>query len=403
MKSKIALYSPGMVGLGHMRRNLMLARQIAATHPDAAILMLAEAREACAFEFPARVDCVSLPGLRKDAGGVCSPRHLPVDTATLVTTRSRVLEAALTSFEPDVLIVDHLPAGALGELELVLPALAANGRTRFILGLRDILDSPSNVQREWERAGHELMIRRFYQQVWVYGDPAVFDMREAYGFSPAVRSLMRYTGYLNPRVANASAVESVELLAEQMLDDRRLVLCQVGGGQDGLALAESFLEATLPEDAHGILLTGPFMSPADRLRLRMRARMRRHFEVIDFVPEPLSLLARASRVITMGGYNSVVEALAYGKRALIVPRATPRCEQLMRAETLASLGVVDVLDQPVNGEALTRWLKEGDDVVSADAAVDLDGLARMNRYLDEVLRSAPGAGRRIAAAGRVVA
>ncbi|HUG28226.1 MAG TPA: hypothetical protein VMK53_08005, partial [Gemmatimonadales bacterium] len=46
---RIALYSPGMVGLGHMRRNLLIAHALGASSLKPALLLLAEAREAGAF------------------------------------------------------------------------------------------------------------------------------------------------------------------------------------------------------------------------------------------------------------------------------------------------------------------------------------------------------------------
>ena len=46
MKRRIALYSPGMVGMGHMRRNLLIAQALAESPVDPVILMIAETREA---------------------------------------------------------------------------------------------------------------------------------------------------------------------------------------------------------------------------------------------------------------------------------------------------------------------------------------------------------------------
>ena len=46
----------------------------------------------------------------------------------------------------------------------------------------------------------------------------------------------------------------------------------------------------------------------------------------------------------MGGYNSLVEALALGKRVVVVPRFKPRKEQLVRAERFARLGLIRCVD-----------------------------------------------------------
>ena len=67
---RIALYSPGIVGLGHMRRNLLIAQTLAASPLQPVILMIAESREGGTFAMPPGMDCLTLPALRKGAVGV---------------------------------------------------------------------------------------------------------------------------------------------------------------------------------------------------------------------------------------------------------------------------------------------------------------------------------------------
>ena len=45
----------------------------------------------------------------------------------------------------------------------------------------------------------------------------------------------------------------------------------------------------------------------------------------------------------MGGYNTTTELLTAGKPAVIVPRIEPRVEQLIRAERLQALGLLDMI------------------------------------------------------------
>ncbi len=45
----------------------------------------------------------------------------------------------------------------------------------------------------------------------------------------------------------------------------------------------------------------------------------------------------------MGGYNTVCELLSLERPSLIVPRVTPRKEQLIRTEALAACGLVRML------------------------------------------------------------
>src|SRR5207245_1357914 len=111
---------------------------------------------------------------------------------------------------------------------------------------------------------------------------------------------------------------------------------------DGQRLAEAFLQAHLPDDTTGVLVTGPLMPWEQRQQVRYDAQQRSRFRVLDFVPEPIALLERADRVIAMGGYNTCCEILSFEKHALLVPRVAPEAEQWIRAERLRDLGLVEV-------------------------------------------------------------
>src|SRR5213083_550860 len=186
---RVALYSHDTMGLGHMRRNLLLAQALQHSPLQAVVLMIAGAREASLVTRAAGVDCVALPSLWKDLGGQYRPRHLDVPLDDLLAVRARTAAAALDAFAPDVLIVDNVPRGALRELDLALETLRAQGRTRLVLGLRDVLDDPVTLQGEWTRAQNDEAVRRYYDAVWVYGDPAVYDPVREYAFTPDVVSM----------------------------------------------------------------------------------------------------------------------------------------------------------------------------------------------------------------------
>src|SRR6516164_5390029 len=177
-KLHIALYSPGTVGLGHLRRNLLIAQALAESGLQSIQLLITEAREASAFvnAMPPGMDCVTLPGLSKGLDGVCKPRYLDLPLRELINLRSRIIRAALKQFQPDLLIVDNLPRGAYRELDPALKHLKTAGRTRCILGLRDVLDEPWSVHEAWFRWRNEEAIRQYYNAIWVYGDPAIYNM-----------------------------------------------------------------------------------------------------------------------------------------------------------------------------------------------------------------------------------
>ncbi|MBI5904806.1 MAG: glycosyltransferase [Deltaproteobacteria bacterium] len=386
---RVVLYSHDTVGFGHTRRNLLIAHTLVRHMAD--VLLLAGAPESTAFSIPQGAECLALPALCKGQDGRYRPRRMNVDTHDLISMRSRVIAAALEAYRPDVVIVDKVPRGAMGELDPALEVLRRIG-ARCILGLRDVLDDRNTVMREWNDARSDDAIRRYYDAVWVYGDPAVFDPVREYGFSDEVAAKVRYLGFLDQsRWLDFDPAGSADGADRIMPEGGRMALCLVGGGEDGAPLAMAFVRAEFPEGMTGVLLTGPLMPASDRIRLQRFAETRSHLRVVEFLSHPIPLVKRADRVVAMGGYNTVSEVLAFEKPALIVPRVRPRTEQLIRAERLKELGLIDVLlPGRVSPGELTEWLGRDLPRPRVRERIDLGGLSRIPGLMEDLVFSGAG-------------
>jgi predicted glycosyltransferase len=253
------------------------------------------------------------------------------------------------------------------------------------------LDDAKSVSREWIEADNEAAIRRFYDAIWIYGDPSVFDPVSEYGFSSDVAAKIRFTGYLHqPERAHVAEINGATRTACLEGVDR-LVLCLVGGGQDGALLAETFAQAKFPLGTTGVILTGPFMPEEAQARLRQRALENPQLRVVGFVTDADLLLSRAERVVAMGGYNTVCEILTSGKPALIVPRVKPRLEQWIRAERLQALGYLDVTHpDALNVQLITEWLQRQPRYPPPlRGRIAMDGVAKLTPLMREILSAPP--------------
>ncbi len=388
---RVALYSHDTMGIGHMRRNLLIAQALVHGPQPVSILLVAGAREVGAFGLPPGVDCLTLPSLFKDDKGQYQSRHLDISLSELISLRGKSIRAALEAFAPDLLIVDKVPQGALGELGPALEYLRKDGLSRCVLGLRDILDDPQSVSREWIEADNEVAIRRYYDAIWIYGDASVFDPASEYAFSSDVAAKVRFTGYLHqPERTHVAEINGATRTA-CLEGVERLVLCLVGGGQDGALLAETFARAKFPLGTTGVILTGPFMPAEAQARLRQRALENPQLRVVGFVTDADLLLSRAERVVAMGGYNTVCEILNSGKPALIVPRVKPRLEQWIRAQRLQALGFLDVTHpDALNPQLLTQWLlREPRYPPPLRGRIAMNGVANLPPLMREVLSASP--------------
>ena len=337
---KLLAYSHDGYGLGHFRRNLRIAVGLRRHRPDVEVLLVTGAKAADRLARVHGVSCIGLPPVVKAGPGryeSAEPGGAPVDT--VVSRRSAILATAVADFAPDLLLVDRHPRGLHHELDAALDVhRRQRPHARAVLGLRDILDEPRVIEREWH--DHELTatIEKHYDAVFCYGDSGVYDPVAEYGLAGAVADRLRYTGYLTDSPLAADPASIGRLRAT----DARMAVCTVGGGRDAAGIAGAFLAAMLhlrERNWRGVLIAGPYMSPADVGALRDHPAAA-NVEIIEMTTDVPAYLAAADAVLSMGGYNTVCEILGLAVPAVIVPRTSPRLEQLMRAQRLADRGLV---------------------------------------------------------------
>lgn len=392
---RVALYSHDTVGLGHLRRNISIADSLAASDLQASSLLIAGAHEANFFRLPERADLFTLPRWQKNRLGDYDSGKLDLSQGDLASLRAQSICAALEVFRPDLFIVDKVPRGIAGELLPALEMLRRRGGTTTVLGLRDVLDEPSVVQRQWLTPQNVEAIDALFDAVWVYGDPRVYDMQHIYQLPPQIASKLTYTGYIHRRPALDKVDQATADWLHRIAAGRNIVACMVGGGEDGGPLAHAFAEAHFPEQTVAVIVTGPFMPSDEKRDLMARAARRENMYVVDFLAEADLLIERADQVVAMGGYNTVCSLVARQKNALLVPRVVPRSEQYIRARRLEQLGLVDVL-QPENlsPEALSRWIAGRRAGPSVDREpINLDGLKNIRRLTHGLVSRTAAAGR----------
>jgi len=143
-----------------------------------------------------------------------------------------------------------------------------------------------------------------------------------------------------------------------------------------------------------LIVLGPYMKAKQRLKLTRKAASVPQIKVIQFDNKMEELIAGATAVVAMGGYNTYCEILSFDKRALIVPRVEPRQEQLIRARRAAELGLVDMLlpDQAADPARLSAALKALPFRLlpsEVAGALTLDGLTHISDMVGSWLNVAP--------------
>lgn len=393
---RIALFTHDAYGIGHVRRCLRIIRSLAERVPEAPILLITGSPAGDLFrDLPPNADFVKIPTVVTSGAVNARPPTLGIGMAEITYLRERTIRELVTTFDPDVLLVDNFPLGSQRELLATLQALRARS-TRLVLGMRDILDPPERVRTDWGRQGMYEVLDRFYDRLLVYGAREVLDIAEAFALPSRIAARVQYCGYITENVSRLRS--EAEVRAELKVSEP-FVLATVGGGGDGFPLLQTFLEATsvLPRMT-SVVTTGQFMHSADRATLRAMATDRDDVIILDHVRDLPSYMAAASAVVAMGGYNTTAEILSVGARAVIVPRhwrsgehenrarAAVDAEQLLRAQALSRMGLVNLVDaKQLSPQSLAEGISTALNRPKGEAAATLLNLHGDEAAADSIL------------------
>lgn len=334
---RVLMYSHDTFGLGHLRRCRTIAHALVENFSGMLVLIISGSQIAGAFDYKSRVDFVKVPSVIKLRNGEYTSLSQHIDLKDTVGLRRTMIRQTAKTFQPDIFIVDKEPMGLKGEVEDTLAYLKAEGTT-LVLGLRDVMDAPHLLAKEWRGNDSLAKIEKYYDRVWVYGPPDFCDPLAGLDVSPAVREKMDFVGFLQ-----RSVNEDVPPTQRQQGD---YLLVTTGGGGDGGDLVEDVLNAYLHDptfDQKALIVLGPYMKAEMRAEFMANGQRIPQVEIIEFDMHMEGLIDGSRAVIGMGGYNTFCEILSFDKPALIVPRVSPREEQLIRARRAAELGVIDML------------------------------------------------------------
>ena len=342
---RLVVYSQDGLGLGHQRRTTLLASEFLAAESSASVLTISDSPLGQFFSTGVGHDYLKLPSIHKVGPGDWRPLSLSLSFPEVLEVRREIIRTAVLNFAPDVVLVDHMPHGAMGELISTLEALQGSG-TRIVLGLRDILDAPSVVRRRWRLEGAYDAVERYFSDVLVYGSQNVFDVAEEYDFPEVVSQKLRYCGYVCSPPAYRSVGDTPRRRYLRNAGDSELIVAMAGGGADAEALFSTLLSAAPAINAERpcvvVIVSGPFL-PAREHRKLVRLARGLPVHVIRSVSDSMTYLNAADLVIAMAGYNTTAEILTLDKPALLVPRPGPSAEQQMRAKLFADRGWVNWL------------------------------------------------------------
>ena len=336
MAARVLFHVQHLLGIGHVKRAAAIAR--AAAGAGLEVTVASGGHPVAGVDFgAARVVQLPPASAADDTFSVLLDENgRPIDDAWRQRRREGLL-ALFDEVRPQVLLFELFPFGRRQFRFEILPLLDAAARASprpvVACSVRDILVAKPKPKRNQEVAD---TVRDYFDAVLVHGDRALITLDETFPLTGQIADRIRYTGYVADSTAPLPGPrqESGEILVS------------AGGGSVGEPLLRAALAArplSAAADRPWRLVTGlnlPMPVVEDIRRLAPDGVTIEHHRT-DF----RRVLAASALSISQAGYNTVMDILTAGVRAVVVPFAGgSESEQNIRADLLARKGWLTRVD-----------------------------------------------------------
>jgi len=339
---RIFLWVQHLLGIGHLKRAATLARALAAGGLQVTLASGGPAVPGLAQQLSARgVRLAQLPPASAadlNFKTLVDERGHTVDEGWR-NRRAAALLDAWRAADHDVLALELFPFGRRQMRFELLPLLelaaAAQRRPAIVCSVRDILGGGKSAGRQQEAVG---LVRRYFDGVLVHGDPEVVGFERTFALAGGIADKLHYTGYVVDEPA-----------AHAGRDGQGEVLVSAGGGAVGEALLEAAIAAkplTGVRDRTWRVLAGGNLAQPVYERLAQLAQRAGGIVLEKSRPDFTALLANCALSISQAGYNTLLETVRAGARAVVVPFAGgAETEQALRARCFADRGLLEVVEE----------------------------------------------------------
>lgn len=299
----------------------------------------------------------------------------PLDAA-LEATRRDLLLRLFAGADPHILMFEQFPFGrARFRFEigpLLIAAAKSATRPAIVASIREILaERPPE-----DEARTAAVVEQVFDSVLVHGDPRLFGLEASFGAVPRIAEKLAYTGYVGGTGAAIKLAPGI---------GTNEIVVASGSGAFGARLAAIAVDAakTMQYVRRWRILLDSGAGP--RAFRKLGAQAPEWATVEPLRPNLRTILSRCSVSVSQAGYNTVVDVLAAGCRAVLVPLAEDR-EQVHRAETFARRGLARVMpDGALSPGLLASVVTEAMDAPKSIRKVKIDGEVTTERILSEIL------------------
>ncbi|PLZ26690.1 glycosyl transferase [Fischerella thermalis WC542] len=343
---KLMFYCQHILGMGHLVRSMEIVRGLT---KDFHICFINGGEVIPEFQVPSGVEVVNLPAIKTDP----EFKELQVvDHAFTLTEvqeiRKNLLLSILDKFQPDILMIELFPFGRRRFSFELIPMLekvqASQSSTKVVCSLRDIVVTKQNQARHEEKVCK--LINQYFDLLLVHSDPKFVSLEETFSRIQDFNYQVYYTGYVVQKTSENPVFSDED--KEIIESEQPLILVSVGGGRFGHELLDCvvktapLLEKIIPHNIQ--VFTGPFIPDEKFQELQTLKENSNNLRIRRYTPYFLNYMQKADLSISMSGYNTTLNILTTGVRAMILPfTGNNDQEQTIRSQKLNALGITKTI------------------------------------------------------------
>jgi predicted glycosyltransferase len=374
---KLMFYCQHILGMGHLIRSIEIVKGLI---PDFQICFINGGQVIEGFEFPEGIEVINIPAVKTDTE---FQELQPVDDRLTITEleiiRREILLNICDRFDPDILVIELFPLGRRRFSFELLPLIekAKEMGTKIVSSVRDIVVTKQNQQRHEEKVCN--LINKYFDLLLIHGDPNFVKLDLSFSRLADLNCLVHYTGYV------------VQPVPEPQKIFKQLILVSVGGGRFGHDLLECvaqtapILKTKIPHNIQ--MFTGPFCPDSVLEKLQTITSSQDNITVDRYTPNLLDYMQQADLSIGMGGYNTTMNILSTGVKAMMMAfQGNNDKEQETRLQKLDSIGrVKTIYPKDLQPEHFAKQIIDYLQQEPAELNLDLEGVGTTNYYLKQLI------------------
>jgi len=333
----IFIHCQYVYGIGHFVRAVELAKGLSERFQ---VYLLNGGEVVPNFQLPSSVIIIQLPAIYKNE----SDDYLsPVDTSKSLqdcfTLREKIINEAVRFFKPDILITEHFPFGLLFEREvmgLIGEVKQVNPLAKIVGSVRDIIESSIGGVRDSHVCD---ILNETYDLLLVHGDEKFAPLSTSFPKINEMSIPVVQTGYISRRIPTIGDATSDPI-----------ILASVAGGRLGNELLDVLIDSHVKIRAgmkhKMVLFSGAFQKDFGVLKDKVASLESEDLDIHKFDSQKYMMyLTNASLIISLGGYNSIIESVSAKKPMLIYNRdfLAGNEEQQLRIRLFEMSGHLDVI------------------------------------------------------------